>query len=119
MRILADVNIEAAIIEWLRTEEHDVTWAAELAPSTTDQQLLDFARYSACVVLTYDKDFGEIVFRRCQFAHGVALLRFSQGTQTEHLNLLQKHWPTIKSSISGSFIVASDNQIRIRALPDL
>lgn len=121
MKILADANIEQAIVSRLRTQKYDVVWAAELAPATPDEDLLRYSNESGRVLLTYDKDLGELVFRRHSLSHGVILLRFGAGTQSERLALLQRHWPSIASSTHSSFTVITDDQVRVRpiAQPDL
>jgi len=90
MRILADVNIEIALVEWLRSQGHDVVWAAELTPSLPDNELLRLASDAGHIQLTYDKDFGELVFRHRIVSCGIVLLRFAAGTQAEHLTALRR-----------------------------
>ena len=116
MRILADVNIEVALVEWLRAQGNAVTWAAELPPSIPDEELLRLANDTECFLLTYDKDFGELVFRRHMIARGIVLLRFDTGLQADRLALLQRHWQSIAGTTDGNFTVVSDEQIRVRPL---
>ncbi len=81
MKWLADANVEVAIVEWLRTCNHDVLWAAEMSPSTPDSCLLATAKEEERILLTHDRDFGEMVFRRKLVGHGVILMRFSAALQ--------------------------------------
>jgi predicted nuclease of predicted toxin-antitoxin system len=78
MRLLADENIPGDTIRALRAAGHDVFAAAEAAPGAADQVLLDRARSEARVVLTFDRDFGELAVREPSEAPtGVVLLRFT------------------------------------------
>jgi predicted nuclease of predicted toxin-antitoxin system len=63
MRILADENIARDIVAWLRSGEHDVLFAAEASPGTADIRWVEIAEQEQRVILTSDKDFGELVFR--------------------------------------------------------
>jgi predicted nuclease of predicted toxin-antitoxin system len=75
---LADENINRAIVQELRNAGHDVVYAAEEARQTSDRVLLDRAFAEGRVLLTEDKDFGEIVFREGRHAAGVVLIRVGQ-----------------------------------------
>ena len=81
MRLLVDEGVEARIVQRLRGEGHDVDYVAELAPGITDDDVLDRANTGQRVLVTGDKDFGELVFRLRRIASGVLLVRLS-GQQT-------------------------------------
>ena len=75
MRLLADENIHADLVVWLRAQKHDVVYAAEFLQQTEDSSLLLLAEAQQRVVITDDKDFGELVFHRHLPTSGVILLR--------------------------------------------
>ena len=50
-------------VEALRTDGHDVAWIREDARGTSDDKILFRAQEENRIVLTFDKDFGELVFR--------------------------------------------------------
>lgn len=116
MRLLADVNIEAMLVRWLRAEAHDVVWASELPPSIPDEKLLAMANEDGRILLTYDRDFGELVFSRRSLSEGIILLRFDAPLQAERLGLLQRHWQAIVDQASGHFLVVTDRKLRIRPI---
>ena len=60
MNLLADESVEREIVERLRAEGHDVVYIAELAPSITDDEVLDEANARSALLVTGDKDFGEV-----------------------------------------------------------
>jgi uncharacterized protein with PIN domain len=62
-RLLADENIAASLVRALREDGIDVSYVAELASGITDDEVLDLAKAEARLLLTEDKDFGELVFR--------------------------------------------------------
>ena len=62
MRLLADENVESASVGWLREMGQDVLWAAEDLPSTPDPDVLSYANTTSRILLTRDRDFGQLVF---------------------------------------------------------
>lgn len=86
-------------------------------PGQSDRDILAAAAENARIVLTHDKDFGELAFRsRLPAASGVILLRLSGATPDEDrqrvVNALLSHddWP-------GHFSVIDDRRIPMRAMP--
>jgi len=76
MRFLANENLPRAAVEGLRAAGHDVAWIRIEAPGASDEQVLARSRDEARVLITLDKDFGELVLRRGLGAsQGVVLLR--------------------------------------------
>ena len=64
MRLLADENIPRLIVDRLLDRGHDVQWVTRVASGATDEQVLRLATTEARTLLTMDKDFGELAFRR-------------------------------------------------------
>ena len=62
-RLLADENVPGPAIAALRQAGHDVAWMHEDAPRTPDLEVLKRAQGEKRVVVTFDKDFGELAFR--------------------------------------------------------
>ena len=61
---VANEGVDRPVVERLRQDDHDVVYVAELSPSITDEEILQLANARSAVLLTADKDFGELVFRR-------------------------------------------------------
>jgi predicted nuclease of predicted toxin-antitoxin system len=116
LRILADENIPRAIVVWLRDEGHDVLYAAESRVRTPDADLLAEAEAQEYVVLTEDKDFGELVFRNRRNSHGVVLLRLEVLPALRRLTRLQAIWALVEANLPGRFIVVTQTKIRVRSL---
>ena len=64
MNLFADESVDQAVVERLRQDSHDVLYVAELAPSIADDEVLREANARSAVLVTADKDFGELVFRQ-------------------------------------------------------
>jgi predicted nuclease of predicted toxin-antitoxin system len=118
MRLLADENISPDLVTRLRAAGHDVTSVREAARGIPDPGVLEIAASEDRVLLTEDKDFGELVFREQLPAAGIVLLRFHTGTYAESLELFEAFWPEIQRQAVGHFIVATNEALRVRPLPD-
>jgi len=76
LQLLADENVPFDVVSALRAEGFDVEWFAESAPGTVDESVLRHASTSGRVLLTLDKDFGDLVFNRGHTSpSGVILMR--------------------------------------------
>ena len=60
MRLLADENIPVASVDLLRKRGHDVLSISEMMPSASDEDVLLLAKRERSILLTFDKDFGEL-----------------------------------------------------------
>ncbi len=75
MKFLADANIPRRLVDRLRATGHEIFWAYEdAAPGTSDEDLIGRAAAEDRVILTWDKDFGELVFSHGHRV-GVILIR--------------------------------------------
>ena len=81
MTFVADEGVDRQIVERLRFDGHRVAYVAEMSPGITDEAVLLESRISASVLITADKDFGELVFRQGQASTGVLLIRLWGLTQ--------------------------------------
>jgi predicted nuclease of predicted toxin-antitoxin system len=92
---------------------HDVLSAVAVGPSASDEQLLDVALQDDRVLVTEDKDFGELMFVQNR-PHGpvVRVVELSVDEQVSAIDeLLQQH----SEGFSGQVIVTiSRGRVRIR-----
>ncbi len=78
MRIIADENIPGEAVLILREKGHDVVWARTDMPGSSDRQVLERAQSEGRILLTFDKDFGELAFRfHLPATCGIVLFRIS------------------------------------------
>jgi hypothetical protein len=71
MKFLADENIEREFVEALREADFDVLSVRESYVGFADDEILQIAADEKAVILTYDMDFGELIFRFGLQSHGV------------------------------------------------
>lgn len=81
MRFLADENCPQSIVSSYRNAGHDVALVRELLAGTPDSNVLAMSVESERILLTEDKDFGQLIFAFGQRTCGVVLFRFPEGTR--------------------------------------
>ncbi|MDN5837060.1 MAG: DUF5615 family PIN-like protein, partial [Nitrosospira sp.] len=75
MKLIADEGVDYPIVAALRAASFEVIYFAELAPGTEDAAILAHAQSAQPLLLSCDKDFGELVFRNRLVTAGVVLIR--------------------------------------------
>lgn len=114
MHLFADESTPRVIVQWLRDAGHDVTWATELQPGETDEAWLNLAEAEGRLIVTADKDFGDLVFRDGRNTHGVLLLRLHGLAFDERIARIAAAWAVVEANPTGSFIVVSEHKVRVR-----
>lgn len=116
MDILGDESVDQPVVAWLRALGHNVYFMAESAPSTKDRAVIEIAQAEQRVLITQDRHFGELVFRRRLRPAGVVFLRLRTRSSSQLLKLFQQCWPKIEPRAIGNFIVVTRRKLRIRPL---
>lgn len=116
MKILADENIEPFLVGWLRGQGHDVLSVRETDRGASDTDVLRMAAESDRVLLTADKDFGDLVFRQGRGAAGIILLRLRTVSRQEYLHFVQQHFAAMERAAPGHFVTATSRALRVRPL---
>jgi predicted nuclease of predicted toxin-antitoxin system len=114
MNFLADESLDFPIITYLRNEGLNLKSVAEENPSIDDEQVLDWANTENRILITLDKDFGELVFRLRKVHAGVILLRLDEVDIKTKIKLLLQVIEKDGNSLKHSFTVIQENLIRIR-----
>jgi len=117
MRFLANENIARSVVTGLRHAGHDVLWARESLKGQADHLVLARAASDGRVLLTFDKDFGELAFRAGLPADcGVVLFRITQrGRELDARRVLQTL--SSREDWSAAFWTVTDWRLRRRSLP--
>ncbi len=114
MNLLADEGVDKKIVERLRLDNHDVLYVAEMEPSIADEIVLRRANEHGALLITEDKDFGELVYRQHLVHLGAILLRFSGLASSTKASLVAKALQEYGEEMSNAFIVISPGALRIR-----
>ena len=117
MRILVDDNFPGDAIAALRQRGHDVTWVRSDAPGSSDPQVIARAQTEERILVTFDKDFGELVFRTGLAASaGIILFRISASSPAYVARVAVAALES-RADWAGHFAVVEDDRIRMTTLP--
>ena len=117
MRLLLDTCIWGGARRELQVQGHDVIWAGEWPEDPGDDEILERAYREARVLVTLDKDFGELAIVRGMPHAGIIRL-VNLGTSQQAvtcLRVIRIHEDDLKA---GAIITAEPNRLRIRTTTD-
>ena len=112
VRFLLDVNVGTTVARFLRTGGFDVLLVSEIDPRMPDEAILALAVEQHRVLITIDKDFGDLIFHKSLPHKGVIRLEDCKPQlQIRYLNtVFKKHMDEVPNGI----IVAERGTIRVR-----
>ena len=97
MRFLADESCDFSVVRALRNAGHEVTAVAEISPRAEDTEVLRLAFREEKILLTEDKDFGQLVFAHSKKTRGVIFFRYPVGLRQKKkplfLQFRRQGWP--------------------------
>ena len=114
MKFVADEGIDAQIVARLRQEGHQVWYVAEMAPGVPDTAVLNLANQETAVLLTFDKDFGDLVYRQRRVTQGVVLLRLHGLPAKQKADLVVTMIQRHGSELPKAFTVLTPQKVRVR-----
>lgn len=114
--IILDENLDEPIVKMIRKKYSNTISIRESNPGIDDQEIAHLASIYQAVIVTEDKDFGDLVFHYGYTGFSVVFLRFGKKERdkitTLLLKILENHYPS-KQSL---FITITANKIRIKRL---
>jgi predicted nuclease of predicted toxin-antitoxin system len=117
MRLLANENFPMDAVVALQGQGHDVSWVRLIAPGSSNPEVLALAQAEVRILLTFDKDFGELAFRyRLPASCGIVLFRISL-VSSEQIARLAVAALDSRSDWAGNFSVIEEQQIRMTPIP--
>jgi len=116
VNLLADENIKQAIVKRLRLDGHVVWYVVEMEPGVSDDVVLDLANREGALLLTADKDFGELVFRLGRVASGVILVRLTGLSDPSKATIISEAIAEHSDELPGAFTVITPTTVRIRSI---
>jgi len=115
MDFLANENYPVAGIRLLRTAGHDVASVIEETPGDKDRDVLKRAYEEGRIVLTFDRDYGELIYRHKAFVPaGLIYFRFNPASPEEPTEILLSILEKGSVPILNRFTVVERGRIRQR-----
>ena len=112
MRFLADESCDFSIVRALRSAGHDVLAVAERSPRSDDSHVIDIALRDRRVLITEDKDFGQLVYANLQSSGGVILVRYPASVRKTLPKAVVDLINEAGDRLAGSFVVLSPGRVR-------
>lgn len=117
MKFLADESCDSVIVRALCKEGHNVYSISETSPGIADSTVLNKTIREGRILLTEDKDFGQLVFASQIIPIGIIFLRFSSNARSSMpatiVNLVNRYG----DNLFGCFVVLQPGKIRITKIP--
>ena len=117
LRFLADESCDFAAVRALRSEGHDVVSVGEISKGADDEHVMALALDQKRVLLTEDKDFGQLAFAAGNKSLGVVLIRFPAHARSslgvQMVKLVRNH----ADQLPSSFVVLQPDRLRLSTLP--
>lgn len=114
MKIVADECVDDEIVLRLRNDGHEVSYVAEVSPGILDEDVLILADDDNTLLLTADKDFGELIFRQGLVQRGILLYRLAELSKLEKAEIISLAIADHGDELLRSFSVLTEKAIRIR-----
>ena len=118
MQFLADECVESQVVGALRNEGHSVLYMIEIERSISDEEVILRANAENAILITGDKDFGELIFRQGLISFGIILLRLHRIEKHQKAIIVTNAIRDHLNELEHCFTVISPNSIRIRKLFD-
>ena len=113
MKFLADENIGLGVVQPLRNLGIDIKSVSEISPGIEDPDVLNLANNENRILITADKDFGELVYLRKLAHKGIILLRLTKDTTRNKLEVLSRVLAQTDLNLENSFTIVTETKIRI------
>ena len=116
MKFLLDANVEYHLATFLFSHRHDVkTIARDYPHSLADRDVLSLAAQKKRILVTNDRDFGELIFRQHLPHSGVILFRMKNSNDlTDKIRWLETVIKNYKDSLYDSYLVITSHGVWIR-----
>lgn len=112
MRFLVDECTGSKVAEWLRSESREVFSVFDEARGMTDDEVLTMAFSENWILITNDKDFGEMVFRERRNHHGVVFMRLEDERAANKIEILRKLLEGYAEKLTEEFVVVTETKVR-------
>jgi predicted nuclease of predicted toxin-antitoxin system len=116
MRFLADENVSRLVIERLRADGFEVISMSETRSGASDKDVLQAADAEGCILITEDRDFGELIIRQRLGVRGMILLELDRLSNAAEADAVAEVVSNHADKLVGNLVVIEPGRIRIRPL---
>ncbi len=114
LKFLVDVGVSKKVERWLQNNGYNIKSVRDINPRMIDKEISKIAVSEGRMVITMDKDFGELVYNS-GLPHAVVLLLRLEGARSdEKVKIVEKILERYSDKLIYNFCVFKDGQLRIR-----
>jgi predicted nuclease of predicted toxin-antitoxin system len=112
MPFIADENIPKETVDLLKKQGVNIVSVTKFASGLSDIEVLDLANKNGRIVITFDKDFGQLIFKEKRKTKGLILLRFAPKSPQQIAKRIQ-HVLATNIRMENSVITVKKDSIRV------
>lgn len=114
MKFIVDESTGTAVVEYLESHGFDVVSVHDETPGIDDYLIVNRAFAEGRIIITNDKDFGELVYKQQLKHKGIVLLRLEDERASNKVAVIRDLLSLYSQRLKNSFTVVTENKIRIR-----
>jgi len=115
LKFLVDVGVGKKVEKWLLENGYDVKSVRDINPKAKDSEILNLAVLESRMVITMDKDFGELVYNSGKLHSGVLILRLEDANGDQKVETVKRILSEYKDKIKNKFCVFQGGRLRIKS----
>ena len=112
MKFLVDECTGPAVAEWLLSKQFKVYSVYDQNPGMQDDDILEKAFHENWILITNDKDFGEMIYRQRRLHKGVVFLRLADERSMNKIQVLDNLLQNYMTSLENNFVVVTEKRVR-------
>jgi len=114
LKFLVDVGVGEKVEDFLYKSGYDILSVRKLNPRMSDSEIINIAAKDNRIVITMDKDFGELIYNSGLIHKGILLLRTENCSGDKKAKILSEILINYSSELEENFCVFSKDRLRIR-----
>ncbi len=116
LKFLVDESSGKKLYNFLKLNNMDVLFVGDLFPESLDSDILEFAEKEKRILITNDKDFGELIFRLGKPTIGVISLRLKKDSPENKQKYILNVITNFYNKLENNFFIVTEEKIRVRSL---
>ena len=112
MKFLIDANLGRKFTSLINKSGHQAIFINDILKNASDEDILDIAEREKRILITCDKDFGELIFMSGKSTHGIIFIRTKSSDAVNRFEAVKDNLGKAK----GKFVIVREGQVRIRDL---
>lgn len=113
IKFIVDECTGPAVAKWLSAAGYQVLSIYDEKRGFRDIEILRLAQTENWLIITNDKDFGDLVFKERLSHHGIILLRLDNERSMNKVSVLDKLFKSHFYELPENFVVVTEKSVRV------